>query len=174
MIPRATYRLQFNSGFTFAQAEGIVPYLSDLGISHVYASPVTVAQPGSTHGYDVVDPTRINPELGGEAGFVGLVRALRAHDMGLILDIVPNHMSVTGGANAWWNDVLTHGRESRFAGWFDIDWNGKILLPFLGSPVEEALAAGDLTLERRDGRLWILAYGHDPYPVRDDDRADIA
>ena len=84
MIPRATYRLQFNSGFTFAQAEGIVPYLSDLGISHVYASPVTVAQPGSTHGYDVVDPTRINPELGGEAGFVGLVRALRAHDMGLI------------------------------------------------------------------------------------------
>jgi len=171
MSPCATYRLQFNSSFTFAQAEAIVPYLRDLGISHVYASPVTAAQPGSTHGYDVIDPTRINPELGGEAGFRSLVAALRTNGMGIILDIVPNHMSVTGGANAWWNDVLARGRSSPFAVFFDIDWDDKILLPFLGQPLEAVIAAGNLRLERRDGRLWIVVYGRDLYPVREEDQS---
>ncbi|WP_129793001.1 malto-oligosyltrehalose synthase [Sphingosinicella sp. CPCC 101087] len=171
MRPRATYRLQFNSAFTFDQAEAIVPYLRDLGISHVYASPVTAAQAGSTHGYDVIDPTRINPELGGEAGFRRLAGRLRAEGMGLILDIVPNHMSVTGGANSWWNDLLAKGRASAFADYFDVDWSDKILLPFLGAPPEVAIAAGDLRLERHEGRLWILAHGADLYPLRDEDQS---
>ena len=121
MIPRATYRLQFHRDFTFADAQALIPYLDDLGISHIYASPVTTARSGSTHGYDVVDPTRINPELGGEAAFRALVDGLQARGMGLIIDIVPNHMGVAGGENRWWNDVLRHGPESEFAGFFDID-----------------------------------------------------
>ena len=100
-IPRATYRMQFHKDFTFADAEAQVPYLDRLGISHLYASPITVAAAGSTHGYDVVDPTRINPELGGEDGFRSLVAALHARGMGVIIDIVPNHMGVAGGGNAW-------------------------------------------------------------------------
>ncbi|WP_114952445.1 malto-oligosyltrehalose synthase [Sphingosinicella terrae] len=170
MIPRATYRLQLNRDFTFADAEAIVPYLDRLGISHVYASPVTAAQPGSTHGYDVIDPTRINPELGGEAGLRGLAEALRARAMGLVIDIVPNHMSVTGGANIWWNDVLAHGRASRFARFFDVDGDEKILLPFLGSPVRDAIDQGALRLEHRDGRLGLLAHDCDYYPLRDEDQ----
>ncbi len=133
MIPRATYRLQFHKDFTFADAEAIVPYLHRLGISHIYASPITTAAPGSTHGYDVVDPTRINPELGGEEGFRSLIKALRARDMGMIIDIVPNHMGVAGDTNAWWNDVLRRGRASDYAPVFDIDWSRPILLPVLGS-----------------------------------------
>lgn len=172
MSVRATYRLQLNGGFTFADAEAILPYLEALGISHLYVSPVTVAQPGSAHGYDVIDPTRINPELGGDRGFRRLAAALRGLGMGMIIDIVPNHMSVTGGANAWWNDVLAKGKASPFARFFDIDWGGKILLPFLAGPLDEALAKGDLTLERdSDGRLWVMAYGHDCYPVRGEDQA---
>ncbi|HWT12713.1 MAG TPA: malto-oligosyltrehalose synthase, partial [Allosphingosinicella sp.] len=171
MKVRATYRLQFNCGFTFADAERIVPYLDDLGVSHVYASPVTAAQPGSSHGYDVVDPTRVNPELGGEAGLRRFAGALRSRGMGIVLDIVPNHMSVAGGANRWWNDVLAKGRDSAFARFFDIDWTGRILLPFLGEPLAEAIAQGALRAGRdADGRLWIVAYGHDRYPVRDEDQ----
>lgn len=174
MKVRATYRLQLNRGFTFADAEAIVPYLDALGISHVYASPVTVAQPGSTHGYDVVDPTRINPELGGEAGLRGLAAALRARDMRIVIDIVPNHMSVTGGANPWWNDVLLNGRASRFARFFDIDWNGKILLPFLAEPLDDALANGSLTLERdEEGRPWVVAHSRDRYPVSGVEGGDV-
>ena len=168
MSVRATYRLQLTRDFTFADAEGIAPYLRDLGISHVYASPVTTAQPGSTHGYDVIDPTRINPELGGEEGFRRLAGRLRAEGMGMIIDIVPNHMSVTGGANPWWNDVLEHGRASRFARSFDIDWDAPILLPFLGAPLHEAIGRGDLSLERSEGKAWVVAYGSDRYPLRAD------
>lgn len=170
MTPRATYRLQFHAGFTFADAEAIVPYLDRLGISHIYASPITTAAPGSTHGYDVVDPTRINPELGGEPAFRRLVHALRARDMGIVIDIVPNHMGVAGDSNAWWNDVLRHGRESRYADVFDIDWSRPILLPVLGTSLTEALDDGVLTVERHDDRWWLVAYGDQRFPLRDADQ----
>jgi len=117
--PRATLRLQFHKGFTFADATRLVPYFSALGISHVYASPILAARPGSLHGYDVIDPTRVSPELGGEDGLRDLVAALRRAGLGLIVDIVPNHMAV-GAGNAWWWDVLQNGRTSRYAHFFDI------------------------------------------------------
>src|ERR1700679_1652255 len=120
-VPRATMRLQFHRGFTFADAVLLAEYLARLGISHVYASPIMTARPGSTHGYDTIDPTRINPELGGEEGFVQLVSALRRHGMGIIVDIVPNHMAI-GSGNPWWMDVLAAGRTSRYAKYFDIEW----------------------------------------------------
>jgi malto-oligosyltrehalose synthase len=152
MTPRATMRLQFHKGFTFADAERLVPYMARLGISHLYASPITTARSGSMHGYDVIDPTRVNPELGGEEGLRRLVAALREAGFGLIVDIVPNHMAV-GAENAWWFDVLKHGQASRYASYFDIDWNaedpalrGKVLLPVLGKPLSEAINAGELAL----------------------------
>ncbi|MFL0413520.1 malto-oligosyltrehalose synthase [uncultured Sphingomonas sp.] len=174
MIPRATYRLQFHVGFTFADAEAIVPYLDDLGISHVYASPITSAVPGSTHGYDVVDPTRINPELGGEEGFRSLVAALQARGMGVIIDIVPNHMGVADGANPWWNDVLRRGPDSEYARVFDIDWRRPVLLPVLGTPLRQALGDGAITLERDEDRWTIVAYGEHRFPIRDEDQATAA
>ncbi|SEP41852.1 (1-_4)-alpha-D-glucan 1-alpha-D-glucosylmutase [Rhodospirillales bacterium URHD0017] len=149
MTPRATLRLQFHRGFAFADAEALVPYFARLGVSHLYASPIATARPGSQHGYDVIDATRINPELGGKAGLRALSSALAKSGMGMILDIVPNHMAADT-ANAWWADVLRHGRASRFARWFDIDWEAddKVLLPILGRPLDEVLAAGEL---ERDG-----------------------
>lgn len=149
--PRATYRLQFHAGFTFDDAAGIVPYLADLGVSHVYASPIQTARPGSTHGYDIVDHSRVNPELGGEEGFVRLTDALRAHEMGLLLDIVPNHIGVGGADNAWWLSVLEWGEASPHARAFDIDWerigaNGKLVVPVLGPLYGDALEQGDLRL----------------------------
>jgi len=166
--PRATYRLQFNRDFPFSAAQAIVPYLERLGVSHIYASPITTAVAGSPHGYDVTDPTRINPELGGEEGFRSLVDALRARGMGVIIDIVPNHMGVAGGENAYWNDVLRNGRESRYAHWFDVDWDGPLLLPILGAPLGEVIASGDLKLA--DGGLQL--YGSDGPPLRPDVPAD--
>ena len=132
------------------------PYFASLGISHLYASPIMTARPGSPHGYDVIDPTRVNPELGGEEEFRRLVaRRFGGMQMGLIVDIVPNHMAV-GNDNAWWMDVLARGRNSRYAKFFDIDWapvrphlRDKVLLPILGRPYGEALAAGDITLAAR-------------------------
>lgn len=170
MTPRATYRFQFHKHFTFADAERLVPYLDRLGISHVYASPVTVATPGSTHGYDVVDPTRINPELGGEEAFRALVAALRARGMGVVIDIVPNHMGVAGGANAWWNDVLARGEASEHARTFDIDFRQRIVLPVLGTPLPQAIADGALTVERHGDRWHVVAYGEHRFPIRDDDQ----
>lgn len=120
--PRATLRLQFHRGFTFADARPLVRYFAHLGISHVYSSPILTARPGSMHGYDVIDPDRINPELGGEDGFREFVDELRRHELGLILDIVPNHMAV-GAGNRRWMDVLAAGPESRYAKFFDIDWS---------------------------------------------------
>ncbi len=172
--PRATYRFQFHKDFTFADAEALVPYLDDLGISHVYASPITTARRGSTHGYDVVDPTRINPELGGEEAFRSLVAALRARDMGVIIDIVPNHMGVAGGENGWWNDVLTHGEANEFSRYFDIDWRDKLVLPILGDPLAETLASGALKVEEIEGRYVLEAYGEHRLPIRDDDQATAA
>ncbi|WP_421996849.1 malto-oligosyltrehalose synthase [Reyranella sp.] len=152
MTPRATLRLQFHRGFTFADARALVPYFARLGVSHLYASPIATARAGSTHGYDVVDATTVNPELGGEAELRALRTALDREGMGLVLDIVPNHMAADP-ANAWWADVLRRGRASRYARYFDIDWEAddKVLLPILGKPLDEVLAAGELV---RDGDVF--------------------
>ena len=177
----ATARLQFHSGFTLDDGEELVPYFSDLGISHYYASPLLTARAGSTHGYDIVDHNRINPELGGEAALERLVKTLRAHGMGLILDIVPNHMGVGGNDNAWWLDVLEWGRASPYAEYFDIDWDppdaslrGRMLAPFLGSPYGECLANGDLALkfDDTDGRLFVAYYDH-RFPISPLDYASV-
>lgn len=164
--PRATARLQIHAGFTLDDARAALPYLARLGISHVYASPLLAARPGSGHGYDVIDPTRIDPERGGEAGFERFAEALRSHDLGLILDIVPNHMAASPG-NPWWRDVLENGRASPHAAVFDIDWNapahpGRLLLPILGKRYGEALRAGDIKLRRdpETGRPVIAIPGH--------------
>lgn len=170
MIPRATYRLQFHKDFTFADAEALVPYLARLGISHLYASPITTARRGSTHGYDVVDPTRINPELGGEPAFRSLVAALRARGLGLVIDIVPNHMGVAGGENPWWNDVLEKGQASPYARFFDIDWRERLVLPVLGEPLPATLEQGALQVEMRDGAPVLTAYGEHRFPIRAEDR----
>ncbi|MES3107082.1 malto-oligosyltrehalose synthase [Sphingomonas aurantiaca] len=174
MTPRATYRFQFHKDFTFADAEALVPYLDALGISHVYASPITRARRGSTHGYDVADPTSINPELGGEDAFRSLVAALRARDMGIIIDIVPNHMGVAGGENGWWNDVLARGQASPFARYFDVDWREKLVLPILGDPLAQTIASGALKVEQVDGRYVLEAYGEHRLPLRDEDQATAA
>ncbi|GAM01674.1 malto-oligosyltrehalose synthase [Sphingomonas parapaucimobilis] len=170
MTPRATYRFQFHKDFPFARAEALLPYLDQLGISHVYASPITTAAAGSMHGYDVIDPTRINPELGGEEAFRSLAEAARTRGMGVIIDIVPNHMGVAGGGNGWWNDVLAKGEASRFARFFDIDWSRRLVLPILGDPLNKVLADGQIVVERRDGRAEIVAYGEHRLPVRDEDQ----
>ncbi|MDP9902238.1 malto-oligosyltrehalose synthase [Variovorax ginsengisoli] len=153
LIPRATYRLQFHKDFNFDDAVKILPYLARLGVSHVYCSPIQRARPGSMHGYDVVAHDEINPELGGREGFERFSAALRTHGMGQLLDLVPNHMGVLGGDNAWWNDVLENGEASLYAQHFDIDWqplnvelHGKVLLPVLGDHYGDVLERGELKL----------------------------
>jgi (1->4)-alpha-D-glucan 1-alpha-D-glucosylmutase len=172
-IPRATYRLQLHRDFPFSAAEAIVPYLHDLGISHVYASPITTAVAGSMHGYDVTDPTQVNPELGGEEALRSLVAALRSHGMGLIIDIVPNHMGIAGGENPWWQDVLRHGQGSHYARFFDIDWSGKPLLPILGARLEDVLADGQITIARDGEDAELVVYGEHRVPIRPEDQADL-
>lgn len=166
---RATQRLQFHRDFTLDDAVPLVPYFARLGISHIYASPLLTARPGSTHGYDVVDPTRINPELSGEPALERLVAALRAENMGLILDFVPNHMAVGGNANPWWLDVLEWGVGSPYAQFFDIQWNspdpllkGQLLVPFLRSDYGEMLKAGEITLhfDPEAGAFYTAHYEH--------------
>ncbi len=182
MTPTATYRLQFHADFTFADGAALAGYLRDLGVSHVYASPIAAARAGSTHGYDLVDPTVINPALGGEDGFRQMVASLRSQGLGVILDIVPNHLAVGGSENAWWLDVLESGEASAFAEVFDIDWRprdpalqGKVLAPFLGAPYGQALAAGDIRLEAGpEGALWAMAHGHHRFPIRQADRAEVS
>jgi (1->4)-alpha-D-glucan 1-alpha-D-glucosylmutase len=152
-IPIATYRLQFSADFDFEKAAGIVPYLRALGITHLYASPFMKARKGSAHGYDIIDHTSLNPELGGEAGFARLSAALKQHDLGLILDFVPNHVGVHFADNRWWLDVLEWGPISPHAASFDIDWEqlpdrarGGVLLPILGTSYGEALERGEIEL----------------------------
>ncbi len=166
---RATQRLQFHKGFTLDDAVPLVPYFAQLGISHLYASPLLSARAGSMHGYDVVDPTRVNPELGGEDALRRLVAALREHDMGLILDIVSNHMAVGGADNPWWLDLLEWGRLSPYSEFFDIQWHspdpllkGQLLMPFMGSDYGEALQSGTLTLhfEADHGSFYVEHYEH--------------
>jgi len=152
-IPIATYRVQLTANFDFDAAASIVPYLNALGITHLYASPFMKARKGSSHGYDIVDHTRINPELGGDAGFERLSQALKQHDLGLILDFVPNHVGVHFADNPWWLDVLEWGPASPHAVSFDIDWDilpyrarGGVLLPIIGSSYGEALKKGEIEL----------------------------
>ncbi|SNS54025.1 maltooligosyl trehalose synthase [Noviherbaspirillum humi] len=179
-IPRATARLQLHKEFTFEHALEVIPYLASLGISHVYASPILTARSGSTHGYDIVDPTRINPELGGEAGFRRMVEALRGVGLGLILDIVPNHMGV-GPENPWWQHVLEWGQNSPYARWFDINWrpsddtlHGKVMAPFLGQPYGDVLAAGEIQLQfdEQRGKFYAGYYSH-RFPISPADTAAI-
>lgn len=152
-VPRATYRVQLHAGFGFAQTAALLPYLDALGISHLYVSPLLRARPGSLHGYDVVDHGALNPELGTRAEFDRLVEQLHSRGMGLLVDIVPNHMGVHGHDNAWWLDVLENGQSSAYAGHFDIDWavpdpslRGKVLLPILGDQYGVVLERGELRL----------------------------
>ena len=164
----STYRLQMRGdAFTFADAVAIVDYLDGLGISHVYLSPLLTATTGSNHGYDVVDPSTVSPALGGRAGFEHLVREVRSRGMGVIVDIVPNHVGVGDPRqNAWWWDVLRRGRDSAYASFFDIDWSedngadGRIALPVLGS----ADAVQELTVDRT-GDEPVLAYYDKRFPI---------
>ncbi|WP_395517027.1 malto-oligosyltrehalose synthase [Pseudorhizobium flavum] len=164
-IPTSTYRLQFRNGMTFDRAAGLVPYLQRLGISHLYASPIFSATSGSTHGYDVTDANEFDPVLGGRDGFLRMSDALREHSLGLILDIVPNHMAASL-ENPWWRDVVEHGQESRYARYFDIDWSRRLTLPFLGDTFEEVLARGEL-LVKADPRTGkpAIAYYESFYPL---------
>ncbi|MGZ8491475.1 MAG: malto-oligosyltrehalose synthase [Gemmatirosa sp.] len=160
----ATYRLQLHPDFGFEDARRLVPYLARLGVSHLYLSPVQGARPGSAHGYDVVDPTRANPELGGDEGFVELVDAAHAHGMGIVLDIVPNHMGA-GPANAMWLDVLALGRESRYARWFDVEWDapharGQIVMPVLGDTPDAVLARDELRLALLGATMAVRYFEH--------------
>jgi len=157
-LPLATYRLQLNKDFGFDDAAALVPYLKALGISHLYASPFLKARAGSTHGYDIVDHTTLNPEFGGEAAFIRLSDALREAELGLILDFVPNHMGVHHADNNWWLDVLEWGRQSAYANTFDIAWDllpyrhGGVLLPVLGVPYGDALQNGEIELRYDAGK----------------------
>lgn len=177
-VPRATARLQLHAGFTFADAAALVPYFAGLGISHLYLSPITAARPGSTHGYDVTDCTRISPELGGEEGFLTLARQARQAGLGIVLDIVPNHMAADAAHNAWWRDVLAQGERSAFAHYFDIDWQspdpdlrGKVLLPILGDPYWQTLESGALSVQRGENGQLTLRYGDHDLPLGGPDDA---
>lgn len=167
MLPRATLRLQLHRDFDFAAARRLVPYAAALGISHFYVSPILTARAGSRHGYDVVDHGAVNPELGGEVALRELVAALRAHGMGLIVDIVPNHMAVGGADNRAWLDVLEWGPASRYATFFDIDWDvpdpalaRRILVPLLGKPYGEALGDLELRFDADTGRFYCAYFEH--------------
>jgi (1->4)-alpha-D-glucan 1-alpha-D-glucosylmutase len=161
-LPSATYRIQFHAAFTFLDAAKLVPYLRALGITHCYCSSYLQAVPGSMHGYDVADPTRLNPELGTDADFRAFVSALQAHGMSHVLDLVPNHMGIAKSHNRWWQDVLENGPSSRFARVFDIDWQPikrelaqKVLLPVLGDQYGAVLERQEIGLRYDDGAFTL-------------------
>ena len=165
--PLSTYRIQFHNGFKLEQARDLVDYLHDLGVSHLYASPFLEARAGSMHGYDIINHERLNPEIGTEEDLRALVRDLNAHGMSIVLDIVPNHMGVST-STPWWRDVLQHGRASKYADFFDIDWHplkpelhNKLLLPLLGGQYGEELEQGRLQVLNKDGELVVRYYDHD-------------
>ncbi|MGE5526508.1 MAG: malto-oligosyltrehalose synthase [Rhodospirillaceae bacterium] len=173
VIPRATYRVQLNADFTFAHATAIVRYLAALGVSHVYCSPYLKARPGSTHGYDIIDHNALNPEIGTRADFERFVATLRAHGMGHVLDMVPNHMGVMGADNEWWLDVLENGRASAYARYFDIEWRpaasdlvDRVLLPVLGDHYGTVLERGEIRLAY-DPELGAFSahYYHHRFPI---------
>ena len=176
MIPRATYRLQLQKTFPFARVAELASYFASLGISHVYLSPILMARPGSTHGYDVVDHTIVNPELGGEAAFRLMAAKLRSEDIGIIVDIVPNHMAVTSIHNRWWQDILENGPRSSYADYFDIDWRapgleGRVLAPFLGASPRQEINNGELKLDYdKYLRKYVFAYYSQRFPLRPEDQ----
>ena len=166
----ATYRLQLNAAFTLHDARARIPYLHRLGVSHLYLSPILAARRGSTHGYDVADPTHVSGELGGDDAFAALAAEAHTYGMGIVLDIVPNHMG-TGPDNPFWNELLERGRQSRYADWFDVEWRaptrrlaGKILLPVLGDLLDRVLERGELSLEVSDLGVRIC-YFDQRFPV---------
>lgn len=186
-IPDATYRLQFNKRFTFNDAIKIIPYLKNLGVSHIYSSPILKARVGSMHGYDIIDHNCINPELGSLDDFYNFVNVLHQHEMGLILDIVPNHMGISKN-NKWWMDVLENGPSSEFACFFDIDWkplkhelHSKVLIPVLGDHYGNIIHNGELRLQfnKEVGKLKLYYYEHEfpinpsSYPMILDYRTDV-
>ncbi len=163
--PLSTYRLQLNRDFTFAKATCIVGYLADLGVGDVYASSYLAAVPGSPHGYDVSDPTRLNPDLGTDTEYWVWIRAMQAHGMGHLIDVVPNHMGIAASANPWWLDVLENGPSSRYARFFDIEWHpikaelaDKVLIPVLGDQYGEVLERRELQLAFQDGGFRVQYY----------------
>lgn len=171
-VPRATYRFQFHEGFPLSKARELVPYLRDLGVSHLYASPLFKARPHSTHGYDTCDFHQLNPELGSQKDLEDLVEKLRSYEMGLVLDIVPNHMGIGGPENHWWWDVLENGRQSPFAKYFDIDWDspdprlrGKVMVPVLGDRYNRVLARHEFRVEA-GGNGCRLRCGDNLFPIR--------
>ncbi len=181
VVLRATYRLQLHKGFTFDDATAVVPYLADLGVSHVYCSPYLRARPGSHHGYDIVDHSSLNPEIGSRVDFERFVRTLDRHGMGHLCDVVPNHMGIMGADNGWWMDVLENGQASRYADFFDIDWEpldrdmaGRILVPVLGGPYGVVLQNGELklTFEPERGAFAVRYFEH-RFPIDSRERATI-
>ena len=170
-VPSATYRLQFNRDCTLAQARALVAYLHELGISHIYASSLLKAVPGSRHGYDICDFQQLNPDLGTPDDLAKLHDELAQRQMGLVLDVVPNHMGIDGRNNRWWWDVLMHGTGSRYAGCFDIDWEaadprlqGKVAMPILAERYNEALVNGSIRVVENEGALC-LQYASHTLPV---------
>ena len=165
--PRASYRLQLHAGFTFDAVRARLPYFAALGISHLYFSPIFTAAPGSTHGYDVVDHGQINPELGGISALYALGEELLTRDIGLIVDMVPNHVGLATSSNPWWRDLLRYGESSRYANFFDINWStqphlpsGVVVYPILGQPFGAALEAGELRLILEEHDLALAYYEH--------------
>jgi (1->4)-alpha-D-glucan 1-alpha-D-glucosylmutase len=168
-VPTSTYRLQLHAGFTFDDAANVVPYLSRLGISHLYLSPILQAAPGSTHGYDVVDHSLVSADLGGELALLALAATAHQHDLGIVVDVVPNHMAIPApeqlNPQLW--DVLRLGRDSEYAHWFDVDWDsgaGRIALPLLGDTLDEVLADGGITIGDYAGTP-VIRYGDHVFPV---------
>jgi len=170
-VPASTYRLQLHPDLGFAGAAALVDYLDRLGITDCYASPVLAATPGSTHGYDVIDHARIAPELGGEPPLIELATRLRDRGMGLLLDVVPNHMSISSSLNGWWSDVLENGPSSPYARFFDIDWDppkidlkAKVLLPILGDQFGRVLERGEIQI-RYEAEAFVVACSGTVLPI---------
>ncbi|HEV2707681.1 MAG TPA: alpha-amylase family glycosyl hydrolase, partial [Pyrinomonadaceae bacterium] len=164
-VPASTYRLQFNAGFTFEQAAALVPYLDELGISDCYSSPVLKARAGSLHGYDIVDHARLNPEVGTEEQFVRFAQEARRRGIGIVMDVVPNHMCIAGSDNRWWLDLLENGPGSPYARFFDVDWNppnpalkNKVLLPILGDQYGRVLENQEIKVSYRGGAFYANYY----------------
>ncbi len=171
-IPCATYRLQFNNQFRFPAATRIIGYLHDLGVTDIYSSPFLKAKQGSLHGYDIVDPQALNPEIGTEEDYASMAGELRRHGMGQVLDIVPNHMCVDSSENSWWMDVLENGPSSPYAKFFDIDWEpvkkelkNKVLIPILGGQFGNVLEGQELKVVLEDGAFFAKYYDH-KFPLR--------